>query len=154
VTLTGLTFVAVTLGSTIIKKENLEQVNVFFSPICFHFLHVFFLCCMTAIPAANSNLLAAATILSALLRLVKIPKNYSVLHALAKKDGVDIDHSDWATTVVMPTMVYLGLIASGIGFLSGEPWAVDALAISCLVLLLGAAKGAWDTVIWVAATVR
>src|SRR5271166_5039434 len=85
VTLTGLTFVAVTLGSTLIKKENLAQVNVFFTPICFHFLHVFFLCCITAIPGANAKLLAAATILSALGRLASMPKNYLVVSALAEK---------------------------------------------------------------------
>jgi hypothetical protein len=126
----------------------------FFLQSAFIFSMSFFLCCMTAIPGANSKLLAAATILSALGRLASMPKNYSVIHTLAKKDGADIDHSDWATTVFMPTAVYLGLIASGVGFLTDKPWAVDALAVSCLVLLLGAAKGAWDTVIWVAATVR
>jgi hypothetical protein len=154
VTLTGLTFVAVTLGVTIIKKENMDKVNVFFSPICFHFLHVFFLCCVTAIPAANPQLLAAATLLSGLWRLASMPKAFSVVHTLAKEDGADIDHSDWVTIVLIPTAVYLGLITSGIGFWSGQPWAVDALAISCLVLLLASAKGAWDTVLWVAASVR
>lgn len=52
---------------------------------------------------------------------------------LWKKKGVDIDHSDWVTIVFIPTAVYLGLIGSGFGFLSGKPWAVDALALSCLV---------------------
>lgn len=154
VTLTGLTFVAVTLGSTLIKKDNLDQVNIFISPICFHFLHVFFLCCMTAVPSANPKLLAAATILSAIWRLTKMPKTYSVVHTQAKKDGADIDLSDWVIIVFLPTAVYLALITSGIGFWWGKPWAVDVLAISCLVLLLSSAKGAWDMVIWVAATLR
>jgi hypothetical protein len=154
VTLTGLTFVAVTLGVTIIKKENMDKVNVFFSPICFHFLHVFFLCCLTAIPGASPKLLAAGTILSAVWRLASMPRAFSVVRGLAQKDGADIDHSDWVTIVLIPTTVYFGLIAAGVGFLSGKPWAVDALALSCLVLLLGSAKGAWDTVLWVAASVR
>jgi hypothetical protein len=72
----------------------------------------------------------------------------------AQKDGADIDHSDWVTIVLIPSAVYVSLIAAGVGFLSGKPWAVDALALSCLVLLLGSAKGAWDTVLWVAASVR
>jgi hypothetical protein len=58
VTLTGLTFVAVTLGVTIIKTENMDKVNVFFSPICFHFLHIFFLCCLTDIPGASPQFIA------------------------------------------------------------------------------------------------
>lgn len=55
-TLTGLMFIAVPLGSALIRKDNLAEVNVFLSPLCFHFLHVFFLCCMTAVPRARNSL--------------------------------------------------------------------------------------------------
>jgi hypothetical protein len=150
-TLTGLTFIAVTMGSTLIKKENMHQVNIFVSPICFHFLHVFFLCCMTAIPGVNPKLLAGATILSAFWRLVKLPKTYSVIRTRVKENN-DVDLSDWSMVVAFPTAVYLTLIASGIGFMLEKPWAIEILAISCLSLLLISTKAAWDLVIWIAAS--
>ena len=155
VTLMGLMFVAVTLGSTLINKDNIDLVNAFLSPLCFHFLHVFFLCCAFAVPGAHPHLLAGAAILSALWRLtMRMPKTYAVVHAEAKKENADIDFSDWVIVVVLPIIVYVVLMVTGVGFLLGQPWAVSTLAASCLVLLLSAARGAWDTLIWIAATVR
>jgi hypothetical protein len=151
-TLTGLTFVAVTLGSALIRKDTLTEVNVFLSPLCFHFLHVFFLCCMTAVPGAHPGLTGVAAIVSALWRLTKLPKTYSVLRAQAKieETDVDIDLSDWVLLVVLPTTIYLSLIAAGIAFLSGNSWAAPVLAASCLALLLGTAISAWDTLVTIA----
>ena len=149
-TLTGLMFIAVPLGSALIRKDNISEVNVFLSPLCFHFLHVFFLCCMTAVPRANPWLIGVAAIVSASLRLTTMPKNYSVLRALARKGDSDIDHSDWVFLVVLPITIYLSFIAAGIGFLSGKAWAVPVLAASCLALLLVSARGAWDTLVAIA----
>jgi hypothetical protein len=149
-TLTGLMFIAVPLGSALIRKDNLAEVNLFLSPLCFHFLHVFFLCCMTAVPRANPWLIGVAAIVSASLRLTTMPKNYSVLRELAQKEDSDIDRSDWMKLVVLPITIYLSFIAAGIGFLSGKAWAVPVLAASCLVLLLVSARGAWDTLVTIA----
>src|ERR1700693_4526312 len=149
-TLTGLMFIAVPLGSALIRKDNLAEVNVFLSPLCFHFLHVFFLCCMTAVPRANPWLTGVAAIVSASLRLTTMPKDYSVLRALARKEDSDIDRSDWVLLVVLPIAIYVSFIAAGIGFLMGKAWAVPVLATSCLVLLLVSARGAWDTLVAIA----
>src|SRR5271168_1335507 len=116
-TLTGLMFVAVSLGWKIINKENLDHVHVFLSSFCFHFLHVFFLCCITAVPAGNTHLLASAAILSGFFRLIKIPHAYSLVESEARKGpDSDIQISDWIAIIFLPTIVYLGLIAAGIGF--------------------------------------
>jgi len=155
VTLTGLMFVAVTLGATLIHQDNLDRVHAFLSPLCFHFLHVFFLCCAFAVPIAHPTLLAGAAILSALWRLIlSIPKTYAVVHAEAQKVPTEIDWSDWVFVVFLPLLVYVVLLVTGVGFWCGQPWAVSTLAASCLVLLLSATKGAWDMLIWIAATVR
>ena len=154
-TLTGLLFVAVTLGAALIHQDNLDRVHAFLSPLCFHFLHVFFLCCAFAVPGAHPQLLAGAAILSALWRLtMSMPKTYAVVRTEAKKEHTDIDMSDWMIVVVLPLLVYVALLVTGVGFLFGQSWAVSTMAASCLVLLLSAARGAWDTLIWIAATVR
>jgi hypothetical protein len=151
-TLTGLTFVAVTFGSSLIKKDNLDKVNIYISPFCYHFMHVFFLC---AIPASNARIIAGTAIVTGLWRLIKIPKAISILHAQAREDpNADIDASDWIVVVFVPMAVYIALFAAGAGFLLGKPWAVDVLAICCLVLLLNSIKGVWNMLIWVAATLR
>jgi hypothetical protein len=149
-TLTGLMFIAVPLASALIRKDNLAQVNVFLSPIYFHFLHVFFLCGMAAVPGANPSLTGVAALVSALWRLAGMPKHCSVLRAEAKREEAEIDLSDWVLLVVLPTIIYVSLIAAGIGFLSGKAWAIPILAASCFALLLGAARGAWDTLVTIA----
>jgi hypothetical protein len=149
-TLTGLMFIAVPLGCALIRRDNLAEVNVFLSPLCFHFLHVFFLCCMTAVPRANPWLTGIAAFVSASLRLTTVPKNYSLLGRLARKEHSDIDRSEWMLLVVLPTVIYVSFIPAGIGFLSGKPWAVPVLAGSCLVLLMVSARGAWDTLVAIA----
>jgi hypothetical protein len=154
-TLTGLTFVAVTFGQSRIKKDNLDQVNIFLSPFCYHFMHVFILCVVTAIPGANSKIIATSTLVTGLWRLIKIPKAFSIVHAQAVKgeDG-NIDASDWIVIVFMPMAVYLALIVAGIGFFMVKPWAVGVLAAACLVLLLNSVKGVWDMLLWIASTQR
>jgi len=149
-TLTGLMFIAVPLASGLIRKDNIAQVDVFLSPLCFHFLQVFFLCCATAVPLANPSLTGLAAIGSALWRLTGMPKHCSVLRTEARREEAEIDISDWMLLVVLPIAIYGLLIAAGIGFLSGRWWAVPILAASCIALLLVAARGAWDTLVTIA----
>lgn len=149
-TLTGLMFIAVPLASGLIKKDTLAQVNVFLSPLCFHFLHVFFLCSAAAVPRANPSLTGVAAIVSALWRLTGMPKHYSVLRTEASREGTEIELSDWMFLVVFPIAIYVSLIGAGIGLLSGKSWAIPTLAASCIALLLVAARGAWDTLVTIA----
>ena len=149
-TLTGLMFIAVPLASGLIRKDNLALVNVFLSPLCIHFLHVFFLCCATAVPRANPSLTGAAAIVTALWPLSGMPKHCSVLRTEARREEAEIDISDWALLVVLPIAIYVCLIAAGVGFFLGKSWAVPTLAASCIALLLVAARGAWDTLVTIA----
>ena len=153
-TLTGLMFIAVPLASTLIRQDNIAQVNVFLSPLCFHFLHVFFLCVMVAVPGGNFSLTGVAAIVSALWRLAGMPRHFSVIRTERKNPEAEVHLSDWLLLIVLPTIVYVALIAAGIGFLTGASWAVPILAASCIALLLGAARGAWNTLVTIAVLIR
>jgi len=150
-TLTGLMFIAVTLGVTLIKKETLDRVEAFVSPIFYHFMHVFFLCCAFAVPGSNAKLLAAAAFLSGLWRLARIRKAFLVVHERSQHPEDEIDYWDWLGIIFFPIIIYLVLITAGIGLWLGTPWAIYALAASCLSLLLCAARQAWETLVWIAA---
>lgn len=151
--LMGLMFVAVTLGWRLIKKETIALTHVFLSAIFFHFLQVLFLCCLTAVPVESPKLLAGATVISALIRLANIPSTCGRLKGEAR-NKVEITRSDWINIVLLPSCVYLTLLAAGIGLYCGAFWAIPLLAGSCLVLLLGAAYGAWDMLLWIATTLQ
>ena len=149
-TLTGLMFIAVPLASTLIRKDNIAQVNVFLSPLCFHFLHVFFLCVMVAVPRSNPSLAGVAAIVSALWRLAGMPKHVSVLRNETRNPEAEVHLPDWLFLVALPTIIYVSLIVAGVGFLAGKSWGVPMLAASCIALLLVAARGAWNTLVTIA----
>jgi hypothetical protein len=79
-----------------------------------------------------------------------MPRHYSVLRAETEKEQAEIDCSVWVFLVVLPTAIYVSLITSGIGLLSGTIWADPILVASCIALLLAAARGAWDTLVTIA----
>jgi len=153
-TLTGLTFVAITLGATLIKKETLDQIDVYITPFCFHFLHIFFLCCVTAIPNVDPRLLGGAAIVSAVWRAMSLPKSHKVIRVNAQKPDSEIDSWDWVTVIYVPAIIYVAFIAAGVGLFLFMPWAIWVLATSCLALLLASAKGTWDSLVWIAATIK
>ena len=84
-----------------------------------------------------------AAIGSALWRLTGMPKHVSILRSERKNPQAEIHLSDWL-------LIYVSLIVAGIAFLSAKSWAVHMLAASCIVLLLVAARGAWNTLVKIA----
>jgi hypothetical protein len=95
-------FIAVPLASALIRKNKLPVVNVFLSPLCFHFLHVFFLCGMVAVPRANPLLTGVAAIVSALWRLAGMPRHFSVLRIERKNPQAEVHPSDWLPSCGSP----------------------------------------------------
>ena len=83
-----------------------------------------------------------------------MPKTSAVVHAEAHTAPTDIDVPDGVLAVVLPILVNVVLLVTGVGLWCGQPWAVSTLAASGLVRRRRSATGAWDMRIWIAATVR
>jgi hypothetical protein len=147
--LTGLMFIAVTFGSKFITKENLGQVNVFLSPICFHFIQVFFLCCIAEIPIANTKALGLIVLLSSVWRTIRLTRTIQLMKATALQDP-EIEASDWMVCVYAPIIAFTALIGAGIGFMIQTQWAVYVFSACLLTLLFIGALGAWEMLIWIA----
>jgi hypothetical protein len=58
--------------------------------------------------------------------------------------------SDWLMGIVLPALCYVGLIATGGGFVAGWAAAFSSLAVFIVVILLLGVFGAWELVIWLA----
>jgi hypothetical protein len=58
--LTGLMFIVVTFGSKFIRKDNLDQLNLFHGSVCFHFIEIFLLCCVASVPTAGPHIIGVA----------------------------------------------------------------------------------------------
>lgn len=150
--LTGLMFIAITFGSRLITKDKLHYAEAFFSPICYHFIHVFVLCCAALAPAAGPRMLGAIIIASVLWRCVQLLPMIRVTR-IASRDHGEVDASDWILGIVLPAACYAGLLCAGVANLAGSPHGTTILAASLVALLLIAIQRAWDMLLWTATKV-
>lgn len=150
--LTGLMFIAVTFGARLITEEKLPYVDAFFTPVSYHFIQVFILCCVALIPTTHPELLGAMILLSTLWRLTQLRQTHRMMRKAAG-ESADVDRSDWMLGLILPSAVYLAFLASGICYLTGAAAATPLLAFSLLALLVVALRRAWEMMLWVATKV-
>lgn|ERR1700682_1531601 len=147
--LTGLMFIAVTFGSRLITKEKLPNVDTFISPICYHFVQVFFLCCVALAPTAGPAVMGIIITITGVWRMLQIPKSYRLMKA-ASRESNDIETSDWIVGLYLPAAVYALLIAVGLSYLFEVAIAPSLFAVALIALLMIGIRAAWDMLIWIA----
>jgi hypothetical protein len=147
--LTGLMFIAVTFGSRLITVEKLQHVDTFISPICYHFIHVFFLCCVASTPTAGPKVLGLMITITAIWRLAQIPTLYRRTKTAAR-DNSDVETSDWVLGLVLPSAVYALFITAGLSYLLESALAPNLFAAALICLLMIGMKAAWEMLIWIA----
>jgi hypothetical protein len=151
-TLTGLMFVAVTFGSSLVTRETAQSARAFLDPTYMHFVQVLLMACVVIIPAIGPTFLGGLLVLVALLRLsglVTVFRRYREAHRRAG----DIELSDWTMAIVLPLACHLVLLATGVAFVRREPVALLGLAAVTLGLLLVGIQGAWELLVWMALAV-
>lgn len=150
--LTGLMFIAVTFGSRLITKDKLPHVDIFLSPICYHFIQVFLLCSVALAPTVGPKVLGGVITVTALWRLVQIPRFYRLIKT-ASQESSDIERLDWLLGLYLPGAVYALLISAGISYFLRNAVAPNLFAASLICLLMIGVRGAWETLIWIATKV-
>jgi hypothetical protein len=150
-TLIGLMFVAVTFGAGLLTSESTQSSRAFIDPPFTHFVTVLFTACLMVSPVMSPAVLGGALLLVITLRslaLFHVQRRMREAHARYN----DIELSDWMMGVVLPAIAYVGLLASGAGFLAGRAVAFSGLAVSIVAILLLGVFGAWELMIWLALT--
>jgi hypothetical protein len=150
--MTGLMFIAVTFGSRLITVDKLPHVETFISPSCYHFIHVFFLCCVASAPTVGPAVLGLMITITAAWRLVQIPKSYRLVKS-ASRENLDVETSDWVLTLYLPAAAYALMIGAGLSYLFNAAAAPNLFAASLISLLMIGLRGAWETLIWLATKV-
>jgi hypothetical protein len=148
-TLTGLMFVAVTFGASLVTRESATAARAFIDPIYMHFAQVLLTSCLLTIPTLDRHVLGGVLLIAALARLaglVWIFRRYLEAH----RNSRDLDVSDWLSAILGPLLCHLLLGASGVGLLLGYAPALTGLAIVNLALLFLGVYGAWELVVWMA----
>src|SRR4051812_34857524 len=100
-TLIGLMFIAITFGSKLIGQHTLVAARSILSPIIYHFTHAFILSCVALIPREGAFILSVVSLALGILRLVTLPGLAKQL-SLTKKEGHEIELSDWVYGIVIP----------------------------------------------------
>jgi hypothetical protein len=150
--LTGLMFIAVTFASRLITLEKLAYAEAFFSPIAYHFIQAFILCCVPLIPTAGAKSIGATIVITTIVRSFQLIQTFR-LTRLGEKESLDIELSDWILGVVLPGANYVLFFVTAALYFAGSSAATTLFAVAILLLLVLALRRAWEMLLWVATKV-
>jgi hypothetical protein len=148
-TLTGLMFVAVTFGSSLVTRESASSARAFLDPTYAHFVQVLLTACLLTMPTLGPDVLGGVLIVAAAYRLVRLHWVFGQYQEAHRKNG-DIEASDWLLSIVLPLVSHLASMAIGGAFLLHYAVALTGLAVVTLVLLFIGIHGAWELFVWMA----
>ena len=151
-TLTGLIFVALTFGATVLKDAKLEAplaprtVRAVLDPMLANFMEVLVISSLLLMPSLSARTVGVILAAMGAARLAMF------IHAYTRHDVVKVDASGLAqqiSAVFLPFATHVGLVAIGVAFALGR---VELTALGAFViadLLLGVHR-AWEIAMWIA----
>ncbi|HEY2512105.1 MAG TPA: hypothetical protein VGI39_14655 [Polyangiaceae bacterium] len=152
-TLTGLMFVAVTFGSSLVTKESATSARAFLDPTFTHFVQVLMTSCLLTVPTVGPRFLGSLLVVAGLARLAGLHWVFHRYREAHRAKG-DVEISDWVVSIVMPFACHVLLVATGAAFLMHrEADALLGLATVTIVLLFIGIYGAWELLVWMALAV-
>ncbi len=151
-TLTGLMFVAVTFGATLVTRETADSTRAFLDPTYMHFVQVLLTACVLTVPTLGPTFLGCVLIVVGALRTVALHGVLRRYQEAQRKHG-DIELSDWLTAIALPLICHSLLMATGAGFILHEAAALTGLAIVTVGLLFIGIHSAWELFVWMALAV-
>jgi hypothetical protein len=152
-TLTGLMFVAVTFGSSLVTRDTEQMSRAFLDPTCEHFGQVLLTACVMTMPVLASPVLAALLVLVGVLRLLSLHRVFGHYREAHRKHR-DVELSDWVMSIVVPFLCHLGMVLTGVAFALRLRFAVVSLAVLTLILLAIGIQSAWELFVWMALAVN
>jgi hypothetical protein len=150
-TLTGLIFVVATLTQGGDRARLLRAVSIYLTPTVLHFAIVL---CVSSLAVAPRLYSGWRAVLFATAALTGFGNGVWACIGMSRRQlGVDPPHwSDLWLYGVAPTVLYALLLADTVAVGTRTPWAVDALAVLLLALLLIGIRNAWDLITWMASS--
>jgi hypothetical protein len=146
-TLTGLMFVAVTFGSSLVTRETAATTRAFLDPTYAHFVQVLLTACLMTVPTLGPEFLGGMLIVVGGFRLTRLHWVFGHYRDAQRRHG-DIELSDWVMSIAVPLVCHASLLAIGAGFLRHNAAAPTALAAVTLVLIYIGIHGAWELSVW------
>jgi hypothetical protein len=151
-TLTGLMFVAVTFGSSIVTRETSVQARAFLDPPYMHFVQILMTACLLTVPMVGETAVGGLFLAIALMRLGGLYWVFRSFTVIQRRTG-DIELSDWVLSIAIPAICHLLLLATSVAFFLRMTCAFVGLAIVVMMLLFTGIHGAWELFVWMAVAV-
>jgi hypothetical protein len=148
-TLTGLMFIAVTFGASLLTRESQGFARAFLSPIHFHFVQVLLTAALLTVPTLGRMALGSVFIVLAVVRLANLAWAFRRYREAHRKNQ-NVDLSDWILGIVLPLACHLLLFATAIGLILGVEASLTGVAIVTLGLLVIGIQSAWEQLVWIA----
>jgi hypothetical protein len=144
--LVGLTFVAITVGSGTITKQNISGLRTFVNPSLIHFIYVLVSASVVVMPTVTRTQLGTLLGLAGLVSLARALSTLPFIWQQYRRQIVDMH--DWAWYFLAPMITYLLYVGTGVGLLMGHAEAVNGLAWASILLLVAGIRNTWDMVLW------
>jgi hypothetical protein len=144
-TLTGVLFIVISLGPSIIATEKATGVRAFVSPNAVYFSSVFVVSNTLLAPTIPQALIGSLLCMGAALSLLYL---WSVKGPQRWREN-RLSVLDWIWYIALPYLAYALALAAGIGVLRDDPRAIPAIAVTMLFMLVIGIRNAWDLAVWI-----
>jgi len=146
-TLVGLMFVAISLGSRLITERSVPALRVWVHPTLIHFIYVLVIATIIMVPTLTRSPLGILLIFAGLLSFGNALR--MVPYMWQQQREQEADRGDWVWYLIVPSIIYLLFVGTGIGLLLGDNRALNVLAFAIILLLVNGIRNAWDMVVWI-----
>lgn len=145
VTLTGVLFIVISLGPSIIASENTTGVRAFISPNAVYFTTVLVVSNVLMAPHIPQELVGWLLCIGGALSIfylwsVKGPQRW-------RENGLSV--LDWIWYIGLPYVAYALALLAGIGVLRDDEHALLLIAGDLIFLLVIGIRNAWDLAVWI-----
>ena len=145
-TLTGLMFVAASLGARLINDEADPKVRTFLTPTVIYFSLVLLLSALMNVPTQTPTALTAQFATVGL-----VGTGYSLSHLSRLRDfhrAGSLRAQSWVWNLVLPLLGALWLVGGALSLRGSIAGALNAVAVGALLLVMVALHNAWEATLY------
>ncbi|HJZ50085.1 MAG TPA: hypothetical protein VKE41_23085 [Roseiflexaceae bacterium] len=147
-TLTGLMFVAISLGAGLVNERATQRVRTFVTPMVVNFAVVLVIALLIAIPTLTRLKLGVVLALLGLSGIGYI--GITCFRMLYRHEREQLDRQHWVWHFLLPGLSYLLVTSTAVWLLLSDETGLDQLAIAIALLLVVGIRNAWNVTLWIA----
>ena len=145
-TLVGLTFVAVSIGTSIFNEDHSSAMRAFITPTVVHFAAVLFAGLLITIPTQSWRTLGSLLAAGGLIGSIYCG---SLAIQMIVRHKFNVDLIDRLFYALLPLSGYMLALIAAVLLLMQSTVSPNLIAAAVLILLLAGIRNAWDMMVWI-----